>query len=285
MKLMSSSIKYDALEPNMEKVLALIHAKRPLLEFMVVDNSSARINSEEYKTYATKVAVWQHGQKLGSIHSRFSKYSKTKQQTEYWIAVECPYIEVERGRRGTKFTKSPEVAAKIVVDVFAKAPLSVLGEKLTQVTGDRVNSAHSTLWQAVHYSSKFSDVDMREYFIEQHLGNNPQVPTKITAVITDKVVAEYKAYKIAQVIRDYALKGNGFAVQYCNDDTYLVTDMANNEYTYKYKTTYEMPQFMQEKLAILKILKVDEFAENIGVKVTSNLEEIFFIVKGDTIAH
>lgn len=286
MKIKQTNAKYDAVHERLTNVLDIVRVKRPLLEY----EAERSIMGHDGKRLLVCVSVWQHGQQLGSIEAYKQRYSHTKNENIIWFGVSSPLIQKQRGREDTKYCKNAESAAKIVIDVFAKRPLAVLGEKI----GDQMCSLIEGL--ANRCSSMFGDyfrnntLAYAKYFMETHLGNTPPIPPAVKQCINDQTMKAYDNYKIAKNVKTHLSNKNGHTISYMQDGSFLVVDMADYSKTHKYSSTYEMPQFMQEKFAMLKLLEPNQFAENIGVKVlrtNSSDEETlwYFIVNGETVVN
>lgn len=281
MKFIASKEKYTGLSKPLALVLEEVYNKRPLLEFEV----TSTIPTDDATRVARSVNVWQHGQRLGSIDAHHRKYSPKNSTSETVYAVESPLIDKQRGRRNTKFCKSAPTAAKVVIDVFAKQPLRALGADLANQLERKTEYLKSNATMIfVDNIRKSSIIDMATYFVESYLGNNPILPASISKNVNDDTLKKYDNYKIASSVCKHMENKNAFGISYMKDGTLLVVDLANHETTSKVATTYEMPQFMQEKFTMLKLLDRNQFAQDIGVRIeTSDGEDAYLIVKGETV--
>lgn len=285
MKFLPTTAKHNGIDERLQKVLEIVDTKRPLFEYKII----ARGWGGEAEAPATKVSVWQHGQRLGKIDVDHRKHSKTKDQVEKWFAVESPYIDTKRGRANTKFSKDAETAAKIVIDVFAKQPLAVLASEAIESSGRHLESAYHRKVSAFTSSLPSHSADVYVYFTEMYMGNTTQPPKSVMSRIDDKTVKAYKEYVVARGVMEHLKKGNGYLAHYMADGTFLVVDVKDHKTAAKIASTYEMPAFMQEKITMLKLMDNNQFAENIGVKSSMDFIGIgeetpyYFIVGGETV--
>lgn len=274
-------VKYTEIDKDLTQILETVSAKRPLLEY----EAESSIND----AILISVSVWQHGQKLGVINARYKRYMPSKQQNEIWCAVSSPLIEKQRGRTNTKFCKSSATAAKIVIDVFAKQPLAVLGTSLGEKMYGLVEATSNRCASMFLDSFRNNTLAAATYFTELHLGNSPPMPPQIQKIMTEHLLKQYDNYRISENVRYYLGKKNGHAIKYMQDGSLLVVDMSDYSKTHKYESTYNLPQFMQEKLTMLKVLERNQFAENIGIKfadVEDSIEsDCYFVVNGETVVN
>lgn len=283
MKFLSSKTKHQEINSRLQEVLELIHAKRPLLEYEVTDHSI--IDGS-----AVEVSVWQHGQKLGEIHASYKRYSKTKGEHERWFRVMSPFIEKERGERNCKFAKDAKSAARTAIEVFIKKTLGTLGQELADPSFNRLAYLHDRVRTSFHHSYNVDRFETREYFIQLKQGLNPTPPTGVMNDISDEILRKYENLMIAKNVGIHAKNKNGYFIQVMKDETFLVVDLANPEGATKYETTYAMPEALQEKFTILKLLEANQFAADIGIRMAtasrdpSEPEEdvTYFVVGGAT---
>jgi hypothetical protein len=138
-------------------------------------------------------------------------------------------------------------------------------------------------------STRFSNFEVTSYFLEMDAGNNPETPRTVKAFLNDATRKKYEDYKIGTNVTKHAESKNGYAIAYMKDESLLVADLKNYQATQKYASTYEMPQFMQEKFTMLKLLEARQFAENIGIKVCIDADDLgevqYFIVAGETVVN
>lgn len=268
------------LAPRLKEVLDLVYAKRPLLEYEVIEYSD--------NNYAQTVRVWQDGQKVGTIYSRFSRYSPTKGMSETWYAVDSYNIKKERGDRNTKYSKDAKVAARTVIELFSKRTLAELGKNLIT---DVKSSVDSMVDRAIYdYRSEMNTVpsiDVANYLTDVHMGKAVPLPKTIADHIVKRdILRRRDNYDIASNVLKHVKANNGYAIKVMQDETLLCVHLGNPETTSKNKSTYELDQYTQEKFTMLKLLEVNQFAADIGVKYERDDGEkkdtIYFIVAGET---
>ena len=268
------------LAPRLKEVLDLVYVKRPLLEYEVTKYSD--------NDYAETVRVWQDGQKVGTIYSRFSRYSSAKGMTEIWYAVESHNIKKERGDRNRKFCKDAKVAARTAIEAFTKRTLADLGMSLIKNVKSNVDAMVDRV--VYDYRSEMSGVpsiEVANYLTDVHMGKVVPLPKGVTDhIIKRDMLRKRDNYEIAKNVFDHVKADNGYAIKVMQDETLLCVHLGNSQTTSKNQSTYELDQYSQEKFTMLKLLEVNQFAADIGVKYEHDdgekKEIIYFIVAGKT---
>jgi len=267
------------LAPRLQEVLDLVYAKRPLLEYEVTGYSD--------NNYAETVRVWQDGQEVGKIYSRHQRYSPTNGTTEIWYALDSHNIKKKRGDRNTKYCKDTKVAARIIIEQFAKKPLADLGKGIILNVKYVVESVHERIERDYRNSINFSALDIANYFTDMVMANNPPVPKRIIdSIVDNEALRKRENYQIACNVLAHLKANNGYAIKIMQDETLLCAHIGNPDTTSKHQSTYELDQYTQEKFTMLKLLETNQFAADIGIKYGSDdgvdKETIYFIVAGET---
>lgn len=279
MKFMDSKHKHTSVCPTLTKIIELIAAKRPLLEYEVVE-----IDNEK-RAHAVK--VYQHGQCLGYLNTWFHRYSNKHSRTEIWIALKSWTIQRDRGEPNTKYTKDPKVAASIVIDKFTKKSFALIAHEVVRETTQIITGIHDRVHGAFRYSMEIPQTFTMAYFIKIKQGEQPKVPQNILDKISDEVVRKYENYKIAGNVLQHMKSKNGTFVTTMKDGALLCIPLSDPDRAERYENTYALPDFMQEKLTMLKLLDHAQFAADIGIKIQHDSENLptFFVVSGDTVVH
>ena len=267
------------LAPRLQEVLYLVYARRPLLEYEVTGYSD--------NNYAETVRVWQDGQEVGKIYSRHQRYSPTNGTTEIWYALDSHNIKKKRGDRNTKYCKDTKVAARIIIEQFAKKPLADLGKGIILNVKYVVESVHERIERDYRNSINFSALDIANYFTDMVMANNPPVPKRIIdSIVDNEALRKRENYQIACNVLAHLKANNGYAIKIMQDETLLCAHIGNPDTTSKHQSTYELDQYTQEKFTMLKLLETNQFAADIGIKYGSDdgvdKETIYFIVAGET---
>lgn len=267
------------LAPRLQEVLDLVYAKRPLLEYEVTGYSD--------NNYAQTVKVWQDGQEVGRINSRYQRFSPTNGTTEMWYALDSHNIKKQRGDRNTKYCKDAKVAARTVIEQFAKKPLAELGKSLILNVKYVVESVHEKIERDYRNSISFNSIELVNYFTDMVMGNNPPVPKRtVDSIVNNEALRKRENYEIACNVLAHFKSNNGYAIRVMQDETLLCAHIGNPATTSKHQSTYELDQYTQEKFTMLKLLDMNQFAADIGLKYGSDdsvdKETIYFIVAGET---
>lgn len=267
------------LAPRLQEVLDLVYAKRPLLEYEVIRYGDVH--------YADSVRAWQDGQVVGEIRACFDRFSPTKGMTERWYAIDAHTIKKQRGERNRKYCKDAKVAARAVIEQFAKKTLAELGKSLISNVKYMVESMHEKVERDYRNSISFNSLELVNYFVDVVMANNPPVPKRIIdSMNSNDTVRKGENYEIACNVLAHFKANNGYVIRVMQDETLLCTHIGNPDTTSKYQSTYELDQYTQEKFTMLKLLDMNQFAADIGIKYDSDdgakKETIYFIVAGET---
>ena len=267
------------LAPRLQNVLYLVYAKRPLLEYEVTGYSD--------NNYADAVKVWQDGQEVGRINSRYQRFSPTNGTTEMWYALDSHNIKKQRGDRNTRYCKDAKVAARTIIEQFAKKPLAELGKNLILNVKYVVESVHEKIERDYRNSISFNSIELVNYFTDMVMGNNPPVPKRtVDSIVNNEALRKRENYEIACNVLAHFKSNNGYAIRVMQDETLLCAHIGNPATTSKHQSTYELDQYTQEKFTMLKLLDMNQFAADIGIKYGSDdnvdVETIYFIVAGET---
>lgn len=263
------------LHPRLDAVLKLVYAKRPLLEYVVIE--------ENDEGAAREVEVWQDGQYIGKVDSHYRRHSPSKGMTEIWYAVTSDKVRKGRGQRNTKFSKDPKTTARNAIELLEKKPLSALGSSLIMSVKTMVEHLRDRTLSDYKNSISFSSLSMTNYFIDKQLGKNPPTPKSIQDQILSKdLLRKRDNLDVAENVMEHCKRNNGYALQVMQDDTLLFAHLGSPETTSKNNSTYELDQYSQEKYAMLKLLDINQFAADIGVKFDYDNKTIYFIVAGKT---
>jgi len=267
------------LAPRLQEVLYLVYARRPLLEYEVTGYSD--------NNYAETVRVWQDGQEVGRIYSRYQRFSPAKGITEMWYALESHNIKKQRGERNRKYCKDAKVAARTVIEQFAKKSLAELGKSLISNVKYVVETMHESVERDFRNAMSFNSLELITYFTDVVMGNNPPVPKRVVDSMTNnEALRKRENYEIACNVLAHFKANNGYAIKIMEDETLLCAHIGNPDTTSKHQSTYELDQYSQEKFAMLKLLDLNQFAADIGLKyaIDTNFmkETIYFIVAGET---
>ena len=267
------------LAPRLQEVLDLVYAKRPLLEYEVIRYGDVH--------YADSVRAWQDGQVVGEIRACYDRFSPTKGMTERWYAIDAHTIKKQRGERNRKYCKDAKVAARTVIEQFAKKDLAELGKSLISNVKYVVETMHESVERAYRNSISFNSLELITYFTDVVMGNNTPVPKRIVDSMTNnEALRKRENYEIACNVLAHFKANNGYAVKIMEDETLLCAHIGNPDTTSKHQSTYELDQYSQEKFAMLKLLDLNQFAADIGLKYEIDTdfkkESIYFIVAGKT---
>jgi hypothetical protein len=269
---------------RLSDVLTLVHAKRPLLEYVV---TGVNVVTD----LAESVSIWQDGQKLGKLDACHRRYSPKTGGNTMWYAITCGNIRKERGNKNTKFCKDAKTAARAVIELFTKKPLAELGKSLILDVKSAVESMYDrATYDYRNYMSGIPMLTLANYLTDIHTGKTVPLPKEISDhIVNREILRKRENHEIADNVMKHAKANNGYAIRMMQDETLLCAHVGNPDTTSKHQSTYELDQYTQEKFTMLKLLDPNQFAADIGIKYErdngTTKETFYFIVAGETVTH
>lgn len=280
--------------PRLQKVLEGINLKRPLVEFYYYNKVLDHGTADGVRIYKiVEVDAWQQGMKLGRISSHVLR--NVKDGTQRWFGVTSPHIRKSRGyNREQLVCKEVDKTIKNAIDNLIKPTLETyaqtVSQNASQIVGNTINRITQKMCDSLYGRFGRYGADTTVYMLEVALGKNPVLPAQYASV-TPEVEAMYNKYKAAEAVGKRFSIYEGYALQLLPNNTWFCTPIKQSEWRHAtvYQTTADMPQFLQEKVTMLKLLEKDEFVADIGVRVC-NLEtefdpdtpRLFYVVDGET---
>jgi hypothetical protein len=202
--------------------------------------------------------------------------------------VESPYIRKSRGyNRNQLVSKTVDKAVKNAIDNLIKPTLAVSAEGLIKEVSGAVSRVMYRVRSQLQscFDLRYAGEDLNIYLIEHIMGMNPELPSRYKT-LPPSANEKYAAYATAKNIEGYAQ--HGYAVEILPNETWLVTHVSQPQHATVYQAISDMPQFMQEKITMLKLLGDGEPALDIGVRFgevsdgSPDRRRLFFVVEGDT---
>lgn len=205
----------------------------------------------------------------------------------YSFAITSPHIQVKRGKRNTRQTTIRAEAFKLCSKVFALTPsvLQVRTEMREMIAKEVSNITYNSKRNLERKGEDILIPMMRALMDYKQTG----VPT-ITAEI-DKMLSSLEVPKlmdserITSSVATAFRNKEGIVLREERDGSYtgIHADETQDAQVTNYKTTYDLPELYQTKLAMLKLLESRQPVESIGVKFYINNTNWFFLTSGEII--
>lgn len=212
------------------------------------------------------------------------------------FGIHSDNVKKQRGERGTIITADPAAALRHALKVFKKPNAYAIAASINERTRQFINGQGYTWRYLLREAYNLSDAEAASMFIEAQIYNRPLTLPK-TFSLQEGGAAKYETYLASKQIVEIfdRTAPSGFVVQHMEDDSYrvvnlmafksvsstLVTDEQRtsrvDEYYKHYREFEEMPKFMQERVAVLKISQETEPIYNFGVRFGGTNAWFFYI--------
>ena len=286
-----ADIKDVVLCPRLAQVLQGVNEKRPLIEFYFLHKSAVNRDADgNYAYQIVAVEAWQQGFKLGEICSHIAR--DTKNGTERWFGVESPFIHKARGhKRNQLVSKEVGKTVKNAIDSLIKPTLETTAKEvrnnLTQMINHLEYKARQKFMNTLglRYDSTF---ELCEYVFGTVTGRNPVPPKSLTATLETAEVEYAKTQVIANVKEHFDKPDGGYMIKLLPNLTWFCSPTSDLKRATVYQSLDSAPQFIQEKVTMLKLLDNAECAADIGVRFGDVAKTdpddgcAFFVVGGET---
>lgn len=259
--------------PELHKFMCDITSKLPTIHF-VVDGRTYRHGdplTDEFK-------VFNGTEEVGRIWGT-TDYDSKESKNVYVYNINSYRIQNQRGQRNRKHTKHYKIALKLALEVFAPVPTDVIAEKIIERAGYRVRGLESSASSHATYCVRGNEEDVLRYFKQVEDEGPTQLPTTLLTKLgnwRDK----YANWRIAESVATKFTDKDGIAIKLLPDNEMIAVDLTNPKEVKQLANSYDLPVEYQEKLAILKIMELNQPIEGVGVKVEDDKITYFYMPSG-----
>jgi hypothetical protein len=277
---------------HVDKRQALIHAElekfalqvsyaKPLCKFVAVNNCVKNVLiDDEWVNVIFRLHLYQNGDNIGEIFVE-KQYTRGTLALEPVYGVQSFRIEKNRGDRNTSKSKDMKVALRIAKKMFVARDENemreLINKKVSADLGALTHHKKRLVQNCVNIDTELDLYILKAYQARKE--NNPTVlvPSNLVTVknITehDKHCEEYVHAK--DLLKMYKNK-QGYGIQVMGDFSLNVLDYKTNAIT-RYLSFDKLPEDIQSKFAMFKVLKEDEPYAHLGCK----FDEGILYIAGD----
>lgn len=263
--------------PELEEFLEKVALAKPLCKFEVHDNDVRKVhdrsNEAQVKTSHViyRVRVLENGENLGGI-SIEDRWRDGKYEKAY--GVSSFRISKERGRYDTALTKDIKVALRTVKKVFLAREDDELKSLIKENVTTEVTRCHGTLGNALRWDMT-QDAEMTFYAMQawrarsrgEQNASMPAVPVSVRNIAEhDKKCENYD--QMNDIFNELKTK-RGYGVLANLDNSITVYAFATDK-IFRFDSFDMLPQNIQQKYAMFKVLQVNEPIATIGMKLANN---------------
>lgn len=195
------------------------------------------------------------------------------------LFIESKRIQRERKPINEFRTVNPKALIRKGLEVFVPEEVDKVVSSIMEDT--------TTMVEDVRYGAyrKLPDIDNREVlsFLCDYKNSDTRIPIPagIDAKLTDTCVQNVQDFSIVKEMQNLAHSKRGYALREEINNHITVVNMRDNSIVYRGSSTYDLPEWMQSKVTILKLLEKNQAARNIGCKGVKYGHTYYFIVDGE----
>jgi len=273
--------------PPLEKLLTELYLKVPSLSFEAEDSEKwLRDMPEPHdQAYINHVIVFNGVEEVGKVRVNYRTHRGSSNKLHVYEII-SPRIRKNIGRKDCKETSKYGEALKTAVKVYpqTKSP-NERGKDLWDKFHQNLNSVRYSAQRNAERIAEDYAVDMAAYFIELTKGGNPTVPNCVHRMLTNPDIERHiDTYNIIKSVFDKFESGDGLVIVEERDGS--MTEVSRNHkefHTRRMLSSYDLPEVMQPKIGMLKMLKEKQAAESIGIRFVVDNYNWFFLCSGEII--
>ena len=263
------------LHPELEKFATQVSFVKPLCKF-VADKKS--ISSAPYESSwqdaIVSLKLYQNGEEVGEVFVAH-QYRQNKRETLY--GIRSFRINKNRGERNATTSKDMKVALRNAKKLFVAREL----DELRSLIDDKVRSGMRTLMYGAG-SRLTDDMDVSQeiklyvvtaYQARRKNESTVTVPSNLVSISPQKMDNHDKAcetYMEIYALNEYYKAKLGYGIKVMADDVLIVLNYATTE-LYRVNSYNELPENIQNKFAMFKILKECEPYAHLGCKFSEGI--------------
>jgi hypothetical protein len=258
--------------PNLEEFLEKVAMIKPLAKFSVSDKC---VRTERYRDDADKetkirytinnVRVYENGERLGSI-SITSRWRNGMNEDAY--GVESFRINKSKGNRNMATTSDMKKAVSIAKKMFTPRQDTELADLIGNKVTGFVRGAHDTLSNQLRWDFSV-DGELTLYAMQAYKARRrgdaactmPAKPASISNIANHDEKCE--KFEVAKHLKDMVGAKQGYGVKLNVDKSLVVYSYATGT-VQRYESFSELPENIQQKYAMFKVLAEGEAIATIG---------------------
>ena len=258
---------------DLEEFLEKVAMVKPLAKFSVSDKCvkteryNDRQDNDTIKTrhFISSIRVYENGERLGSINitSRWRNGS-----SEDAFGVESFRIHKFKGNRNMSTTSDMKKAVSIAKKMFTPREDTELVDLIRNKVTGFVVGAHGTLIAQLRWDFSVEE-ELAFYATEAYKArrrgdttfNMPAIPISVSNIATHDDKCE--RYEVAKHFKNMVAAKQGYGLKLNADKSLIVYSYATDT-VQRYESFYELPESIQQKYAMFKVLKTDEAIATIG---------------------
>ena len=271
--------------PKVIDFLTRLYLKVPALSFEVT-----RTRSDQE---ATKFIVWHGIDDIGRLDFAYPR-QKNGSHT-FAVAVGSPRIRKDRAPHHEFISTNYDTALRKAVEVYSLGPDTdrvadvEISEVMNNIHNIHSNAIYKVRSALAHGATDQDFFEIVQYFVDMQVlpnANHP-LPAFAAKLNTDDVKEKLNNYHVIDLVTKEMNAKRGYAVVVERDESIRAFSLATRKLAYHVKSTYELPEWMQSKFAMLRMLEGTQAISQVGMRIAKerrskhNSEIKYFVVDGE----
>ena len=268
--------------PMLHEVFQKVFMKRPSLRYVATPDA---VNSAN-EVYAFQ--IYDGVEFVGEIAwERYRPGRTTLDEEKIRYKISSPFICKERSPRNTLITTNTRSAVNTLLDdkaIRKREPSELIAKKIGEAKYMTDELVRKSRWGI---SARHSETDILKFILKVADGELPNLDDfpKIKASVTDDNRTAMANFEIATGIMEAVGKEQFYLVEYEIDESITAYSAITKEKIYQGNSTYELPSWVQSKLAMLKMIDKGQAIRNVGAKLDSERivgpEVVYIVLDGE----
>lgn len=245
--------------PELDEVFRKVFLKRPSLHYLARPRQDRNNNAFVFDVYDG--IDW-----VGEV--TWKNYTPGRGEQKKMFHIHSPNINKDRYPRDVLLTTKASAAIKTLLNEEIIKPRPV-DEKVKQKLQSAVNELDS-LMSRVRYRMEWrgNTPELLSFLFACRDGENPSIEN-YPFVIRNLTPENEKAvgdYAVLEELEGQIARGNFHCVEYEVDESLTAYSSATNSIIYQGRSTYELPQWAQGKLTMLKMVENGQAIRGVGFR-------------------
>jgi len=268
------------IHPDLEKFATQVSFAKPLCTFIALKDCFKNVYHEgNWSDYIYKLHIYQNGDKVGEVFVD-THYKQGTNERESIYGIKSFRIEKSRGDRNSTTSRDMKVALRIAKKTLVAREL----EEMRSVIDDKVRGCiGNIMYRTTGMLTYTMDInhEAQLYAISAYQARKkgettvtvPAHPVTVTASKLNDHTIACDLYMEIYALKQYLKANTGYGIKVMADDSIIMLTYSTGELS-RLSSYHELPDSIQSKFAMFKVLKDDEPYAHLGCKFNEN---IFYI--------
>jgi hypothetical protein len=245
--------------PELDEVFRKVFLKRPSLRYVARSRQDKSGN-------AFVLDVYDNIEWVGEVMWKEHRPSRGEAKTMFHIR--SPNIKKDRSPSDTLLTTKASSAIKTLLNTDTIKPRSV-DEKIKEKLETAVSELDA-LMSRVRYRLEMrnNNLELLRFLFACKDGENPKIEDYpgIVKNLTPENEKALDDYAVFEELEGQIARGGFYCIEYEVDESLTAYSSKTNSVVYQGKSTYELPQWAQGKLTMLKMVENNQAIRGVGFR-------------------